>query len=224
MLRPLAPERSSEVATAPFGLEDDGDEPGARRVGRRRRCGVPRRRADDRACALLERLRDRDRHAAVLEAAGRVRALELDEDLDAEPLGSVRSAQERRRSLAERDDRRRRRSRAAGRDTARSAGPCALLSRLAQVRSGSCPAELGDAAVRDDGEDRRAAREPPAAARSRRARCRPSSAASRAGRRAARRPPSTGTWISRPTETSCAASRRATCASTPGRSSTSRWR
>ena len=46
-------------------------------------------------------------HAAVLEAPGRVRALALEPELDAEPLGEPRRAEERRRALAERDDRRR---------------------------------------------------------------------------------------------------------------------
>ncbi len=91
-----------------LGLEHDGSEAGASRVGGRRRGGVPRRRADDGARTSFRRLRDRDRHPAVLEAPGRVRSLALEVHLRAQPLRDPRRVQERRRPLAERDDRCRR--------------------------------------------------------------------------------------------------------------------
>jgi GNAT superfamily N-acetyltransferase len=52
--------------------------------------------------ARAPRRADRDRHAAVLEAPGRVRALALQPDLAAEPLGEARRRQERRVPLPER--------------------------------------------------------------------------------------------------------------------------
>ena len=50
-------------------LEHDGDEPGARRVGRGRGGRVPRGRADDRVGAGFDGLRDGHRHPAILEAS-----------------------------------------------------------------------------------------------------------------------------------------------------------
>ncbi len=66
--------------------------PSARRAPRTppptRRCSRSTRRR--RLAPVLDRLRDRDGHAAVLEAAGRVRALPLELELDAEPLREPR--------------------------------------------------------------------------------------------------------------------------------------
>src|SRR5581483_6384382 len=53
--------------------------------------------------AALERARRRERHAAILERARRIRALPLEPELDAEPLAESRRAQERRVALAEGD-------------------------------------------------------------------------------------------------------------------------
>ena len=122
---------------------------------------------------------------------------------------SVRRAQERRRPLAERDDRRRVADGQAVAIALDQRGHAALLSRPAQARSRLTPSR----ARRRRGRRRRAGRDGAPAhlgqlRRSRRARRRRRSAASRAGRRAARRRRPTGTWISRATETSCAASRR----------------
>ena len=89
------------------GLEDRGAEARPGRVGGGGGGRVPGRRADDRLGALLERLRDRHRHAAILEGAGRVRALALEPELEPEPLGEPLGADERRRALAERHERRR---------------------------------------------------------------------------------------------------------------------
>ena len=49
--------------------------------------------------------RDRAGHPAVLERAGRVRALELEPHLDAGALGDALGEHERRRALLQRDDR-----------------------------------------------------------------------------------------------------------------------
>ena len=57
--------------------------PGPRGVGGQRRGGVARRRADDRLGAVAHGVGHRARHAAVLERARRVRALELQPDLGA---------------------------------------------------------------------------------------------------------------------------------------------
>ena len=62
-------------AIVAVGDDDRAREPGARRVRRGRRRRVAGRRADHDLGALLDRLRDRHRHPAVLERAGRVRAL-----------------------------------------------------------------------------------------------------------------------------------------------------
>ena len=75
------------------GREHDCGQPGARRVRRRRRGGVARRGADHRAGALLQRLRDRNGHAAVLVRGGRVRRLPLGPQLGAVPLRQARQAQ-----------------------------------------------------------------------------------------------------------------------------------
>src|SRR6185295_11596233 len=59
-------------------------------VGGRRGGGVACRGTDDTGRAALERTRDRDRHAAILEAACRVRALPLQPELAAETLREAR--------------------------------------------------------------------------------------------------------------------------------------
>ena len=80
------------VETRPRGVRGGG------------RGGVAGRRADDRARAGLDRARDRDDHAAVLEAAGRVRALELQVQVVAGLLREAPGRDERGRALAERDE------------------------------------------------------------------------------------------------------------------------
>jgi hypothetical protein len=59
----------------------------------------------------LDRLRDREGHAPVLERTGRVGALTLEPELDTEAGGEPLGTQERCRALAEREDRGRRRQR-----------------------------------------------------------------------------------------------------------------
>ena len=94
------------VAVAPGGRQHDRLEARARRVRGGRRGRVAGRRADDRARARLDRRRDGDDHAAVLEAAGRVRALALEVQLDARARSDSRArVHERRRALAERQGR-----------------------------------------------------------------------------------------------------------------------
>ncbi len=83
--------------------EDDRAHSCSRRIRGRRRSRVPRGSAHDAGCAALDRARDGDRHAAVLERAGRVRALPLEPQLDAKALREPGRLQERRVSLAEGD-------------------------------------------------------------------------------------------------------------------------
>ena len=66
--------------------------PGARRVRRRRRRRVAGRRAHDDLGALFDRLRDRDRHPAVLERPGGVRALDLQQYTRAPTCSESRGA------------------------------------------------------------------------------------------------------------------------------------
>src|SRR4029079_397325 len=68
--------------------------------------GISGRRADDPLGPVLHRLRNRDRHPAVLEAAGRIPPLELEAQLDAEVLADFARADERGAALAERERRR----------------------------------------------------------------------------------------------------------------------
>ena len=98
--------RDLRPGDGPGGRQHDGGDPGPRRIGRGGGGRVPGRGADHRLGAVLGRLRDGDRHAAILVGAGRIRGLPLEPDLDAEPLRQARRAQERRRALAERDHRR----------------------------------------------------------------------------------------------------------------------
>src|SRR2546430_11850007 len=69
---------------------------------------ISRRGADHGPRARLERFRDRHRHPAILERAGRVEPLALEVDLEARVgrLGEARRQDERCVALAERDDRR----------------------------------------------------------------------------------------------------------------------
>ena len=83
------------------------DHPGAHGVGGGGRAGVAGRRADDRVGALLSGLGDRERHAAVLEGAGRVGALDLEVHVAAGALGDGERRDQRRPTLAQRHDRRR---------------------------------------------------------------------------------------------------------------------
>ena len=84
-------------------------QPRAARVGRRRRRGVAGRGADYRARALAQGLRDRQRHAPVLERAGRVGAFKLKVNLDVwpEPLCKRAHLDKRGVAFVERDHRRR---------------------------------------------------------------------------------------------------------------------
>jgi hypothetical protein len=99
-------QRLGELAGRDLALRHDhrAGQPGARRVGRRARRRVARRRADDRLGALAHGRRHRAGHPAVLEGAGRVRALELEPHLGARALGHPLGEHERRRALLERDD------------------------------------------------------------------------------------------------------------------------
>ena len=73
-------QRLEQLADRDLALRQDDDDlhPGRRAVGRRRGRRVAGRGADDRARAGLDRLGDGDDHAAVLERAGRVLALDLE--------------------------------------------------------------------------------------------------------------------------------------------------
>jgi hypothetical protein len=99
-------ERLGELAGGDLALGDDdgAGQPRLRRVGGGARGGVARRGADDRLGALAHRGRHGAGHAAVLERAGRVRALELEPHLAADALGHEGRVDERRRALAERHD------------------------------------------------------------------------------------------------------------------------
>jgi hypothetical protein len=86
------------------GHEDGARHPGARGVGRRARAGVSGRGADDRLRPSLGSLRDRDRHAAVLERTGGVRAFDLEPHSAAGQLGDDGGPDERCAAFAERYD------------------------------------------------------------------------------------------------------------------------
>ena len=99
--------RLGELAARDLALRDDhrAAHARARGVGGRARGRVARRGADDRLRPLALRPRDRERHAAVLEAAGRVHPLELEVRLDADALRQARRVDQRRRALHQRHDR-----------------------------------------------------------------------------------------------------------------------
>ena len=106
-------ERLRELAERDVAVGDDDrgeHEPGARRVRRGRRRRVAGRRAHHDLGAFLDRLRDRHRHAAVLERTGGVRALDLQAARRAPTCSERRGrVDERRVALEQRDDRRARR-------------------------------------------------------------------------------------------------------------------
>src|SRR5690606_10643915 len=99
-------DRLGHLARGDLALRDQHDrrQPGARRVGGHRGRGVPGRGAHHRLGALGERGRDGRGHAAVLERAGRVLPLDLDEHVTADELGQPARVHQRRAALAERDD------------------------------------------------------------------------------------------------------------------------
>ena len=70
-----------------FGHDHHAADAGAGRVGGKRRRSVAGRCADHGLCAVAHRCGDRAGHAAVLEAPGRVGALDLQPDVRADPLG-----------------------------------------------------------------------------------------------------------------------------------------
>ena len=90
-------ERLGELAHRDLALrhEHGAGEPGAGGVGGGARAGVAGGGADDRLRALLDGLADRHRHAAVLERAGRVGALDLEVDVAAGAAGQLRRRQQR---------------------------------------------------------------------------------------------------------------------------------
>ena len=96
---------SLPIAILPSGTITAPRMPGPGRVGGGARSGVPGRGADHGLGARALRPRDRHRHPPVLEAAGRVRALELEQHPGADPLGEHRRLDQRRRALVQGDDR-----------------------------------------------------------------------------------------------------------------------
>jgi len=96
-------EHLRELAAGDRALRDQDQrrQPRRRRVGGRGRRGVPGGGADDPWGAALGGAADREGHSSVLEAPGRVRALELEPHVGAEPLGQPARVEERRPALAE---------------------------------------------------------------------------------------------------------------------------
>ena len=88
----------SDVA---LGNEHRAGHPGSCRVGRGGGGSVAGRGADDGLDSLLGRLGDGHRHAPVLERAGRVRSLELEQDVGTDPLREPRRAEQGRPALQE---------------------------------------------------------------------------------------------------------------------------
>ena len=88
------------------GDEHDRTQSGPRCVGSCGGSGVAGRRADDRPRSRLECPGDRDGHAPVLEASRRVRTLDLEPQVEPQPLREARCMDERRAALPERDERR----------------------------------------------------------------------------------------------------------------------
>ena len=99
-------ERLGELALGDLALRHDhrAGQAAARGVGGGARGGVAGRGADDGLGALAHGGADGARHAAILERAGRVEALELQPHLGLHELGEVRRVDERGAALAERDD------------------------------------------------------------------------------------------------------------------------
>ena len=100
-------QRLGELADRDLALRDDhrAAHAGARGVGGGAGRGVAGRGADHRLRPAPLRPRDGDRHPPVLEAAGRVRPLELEVGAGADPLREPRRLDQRRRALLEADDR-----------------------------------------------------------------------------------------------------------------------
>ena len=98
-------ERLGELADRDLALRDDhrAAQPGPGRVGGGAGRGVAGRGADHRLRPPALGPRDRDRHPPVLEASGRVRALELEMDAGADPLREPGRLDQRRRALLEAD-------------------------------------------------------------------------------------------------------------------------
>ena len=90
----------------PLGDEHGAGHAGPGRVGGRRRRGVAGRRAHHRLGALLDGLGDGHGHAAVLEGAGGIGSLDLQQDPGPDPVGQPRGRQQRRATLQQGDDRR----------------------------------------------------------------------------------------------------------------------
>ena len=190
---------------AACGVHDDRLDPCACCVRRRRRCRVPRRCADDRARTGFDRLRDGDGHAAVLERTGRVRSLELQPDLDP---GRGREAA--RHGAAASTLRRASRSEStatqgARRGSARAAPVSGQKPRSVITRNASGGERTS---VSLDAESRASSTRPAGAS------CVTRSSAAL---------PLTRCCVNCAIDTSCSAKQSATCASTPGRSATSRW-
>ena len=95
---------SLPVAILPSGTITAPRSPARAGVGGGARRGVARRGADDGLGAVAQRGRDRAGHPAVLERAGRVRALDLQPHVGAHALGEPRRGHERRRALEQGDD------------------------------------------------------------------------------------------------------------------------
>ena len=89
-----------------LGDQHQRGEPGLRGVRRHRGRGVAGRGADDRLGAVVDGHRDGGGHAAVLERAGRVVALDLEPDLGAGQPGEPLGVDQRGAALAQRDRRR----------------------------------------------------------------------------------------------------------------------
>ena len=116
-------ERLGQLAHRDLALrhEDGAGDAGARGVGGGAGAGVAGGGADDRLRALLDGLADGHRHAAVLERAGRVGALDLEVDVAPGAAGELRRRQQRGVALLQGHDRRASRSPAAARGRPRSA-------------------------------------------------------------------------------------------------------
>ena len=92
-----------------LGDEHRAAHPGPSRVGRRGGGGVAGRGANDGLDPLLGGFGDGHRHPPVLERAGRVRSLELEQHIGTDPLRQPRSGEQGRPTLQQRHHRGRRR-------------------------------------------------------------------------------------------------------------------
>ena len=202
-------QRLGELADRDLALGHDHRpaQPGAGRVGGGARRGVAGRGADHRLGAGAGGARDGDRHPAVLEAAGRVRALELEQHPGADPLGDHRRLDQRGRALVEGDHR------VAGLERQ----PVAVaLDQRRRHRSGErLPRRPGSRGAPRAGSRARRSRRAPRRSRVSGASCR--TITSRASSPRPR-------WTTLCTEIPLRPRTSATRASTPGRSATSRCR